>query len=172
MERTGNAWFSSAFLWMKEENMADARVVANRLLDLARAEDRALTPMQLLKLVYIAHGWMLGLTDRPLIDQHVEAWQYGPVVRDVYNATRSYGRNAVQGPLHTFGRALTYDEQNIVDQVYGLYKHMDGIALSNITHMAETPWAQTYRPGQFGITIPNDLIAAHYRRLAQERTNA
>lgn len=152
--------------------MADARVVANRFLDLANAEQRALTPMQLLKLVYIAHGWMLGLTGRPLIDQKVEAWQYGPVVRDVYNATRNFGRNAVVGHLASMAGTLADEERSIVDQVFSLYKHMDGIALSNITHRADTPWAKTYTAGQFGTTIPNDLIAEHYRKLSKERIAA
>ncbi|WP_150291984.1 Panacea domain-containing protein [Sphingobium estronivorans] len=152
--------------------MADARLVANRLLELAESENRSLTPMQLLKLVYIAHGWTLGLLGKPLINQRVEAWQYGPVIRDVYNGVRNFGRGAVQGPLVTFPGHLASDEQAMIDQVYNLYKHLDGIALSNITHMANTPWAQTYKAGQFGIEIPNELIAAHYKKLAQERTNA
>ena len=152
--------------------MTDARVVANRFLDLAGQAGLPLTPMQLTKLVYIAHGWMLGLTGEPLIDQRVEAWQYGPVVRDVYNATRMYGRSPVGGRLPSFGTPLRPDQQNMVDQVFGLYGQMDGIALSNITHMPDTPWANTYRPGAFGTSIPNDLIAAHYRRLRQERSAA
>lgn len=152
--------------------MADARIVANRFLELAREQGRQLTSMQILKLVYIAHGWMLGLNGRPLISQPVEAWQYGPVVRDVYNSVRGYGRNAVQAPLITFGGELDYYENDMVRQVYNLYGHMDGIALSNITHMPSTPWAQTYKPGSFGAVIPNDLIAAHYQRLSRERNGA
>lgn len=149
--------------------MADARIVANRFLDLAEEQGRSLTPMQLLKLVYIAHGWMLGLNGRPLINQPVEAWQYGPVVRDLYNGVRSFGRGQVRGRIPAFGGALDYYEDDMVKQVFKLYGHMDGIALSNITHMADTPWAQTYRHGSFGTPIPNDLIAGHYRRLSQER---
>lgn len=149
--------------------MADARVVANRFLELAKEEHRQLTPMQVLKLVYIAHGWMLGLNGRPLIEQPVEAWQYGPVVRDVYNGVRSYGRDPVRDAMWAPQQQLDYYEGDMVRQVYGLYKHMDGIALSNITHMPNTPWAETYRPGQFGRVIPNDLIAAHYQRLSRER---
>ncbi len=31
--------------------------------------------MQLIKLVYLCHGWTMGLYSRPLIE-NVEAWQY------------------------------------------------------------------------------------------------
>lgn len=150
--------------------MADARIVANRFLELAAESGKALTPMQVLKLVYIAHGWMLGLADRPLINQPVEAWQYGPVIRDLYNAVRQFQRGPVQGPLLSLGGTLDAQEENMVEQVYGLYGHMDGIALSNITHMPGTPWEQTYVAGSFGLRIPEDLISGYYKRLARERS--
>jgi hypothetical protein len=35
--------------------------------------------MQVQKLVYIAHGWMLGLASEPLVDREPEAWERGPV---------------------------------------------------------------------------------------------
>lgn len=149
--------------------MADARIVANRFLDLARESGRPLTPMQLLKLVYIAHGWMLGLTSRPLIDQQVEAWQYGPVIRDLYNSTRGYGRSPIMSPIPGVVGSLDSGQQDMIRQVYDIYGKMDGIALSNITHMPDTPWDNTYKPGTFGRVIKNDVIAAHYRRLAAER---
>lgn len=152
--------------------MADARIVANRFLELAREERKALTPMQLLKLVYIAHGWMLGLNNRSLINQPVEAWQYGPVVRDVYNGVRHYGRNSVSADIWAPTGGLDYLEDDMVKQTYALYGDMDGIALSNITHMPNTPWAQTYKPNSFGTRIDNDLIAAHYQRLMRERAGA
>ncbi|MBV9510077.1 MAG: DUF4065 domain-containing protein, partial [Caulobacteraceae bacterium] len=79
--------------------MHDSRTVANRFLELARERGQMLTPMQLLKLVYIAHGWMLGLAGRPLIRDEVQAWQYGPVIPPLYNAVRSYRRDPVSQSL-------------------------------------------------------------------------
>lgn len=152
--------------------MADARTVANRFLELAKAKEQQLTQMQLLKLVYIAHGWMLGLSGRRLIDQPIEAWQYGPVVRDIYNATRGAGREPVYGPLWAPSGALDGEQDDMIRQVFDLYGNMSGIALSNITHMPNTPWALTYKPGAFGTPIDDGLIAAHYRRLAKERREA
>lgn len=156
--------------------MASARVVANRLLNVAAANGEGLTPMQVLKLVYIAHGWSLALYGRPLIDQEVEAWQYGPVIPDLYRAMRNFRNERVHGPLDLgwggHAQDLSDDETKLVDQVYGLYGHMGGIALSRITHAPGTPWAQTYTPGRFGTIIPDEMIAGHYVRLKNERTPA
>ncbi len=114
---------------------------------------------------------MLGLNKRPLIAQPVEAWQYGPVVRDVYNGVRNYGRGPVQANMWAPQGELDYLEDDMIQQVFKIYGNMGGIALSNITHMPDTPWAQTYQRGEFGTVISNDLIAAHYQRLSRERSS-
>ena len=40
--------------------------------------------MKVLKLVYISHGFHLALTNDPLIKENVMAWQYGPVIPELY----------------------------------------------------------------------------------------
>lgn len=149
--------------------MADSITVANRFLELAEDADDALTPMQILKLVYIAHGWMLGLYGRPLVSDDIQAWQYGPVIPRLYNAMRHFRSSPVEGPLPgAKGPSLNSDEESIVRQVYEIYGHLSGPALSRLTHAKGTPWDMTYEPGVFGIGISNDIIEDHYARMAQE----
>ena len=50
------------------------------------------TPMHVLKLTYLCHGWMLGIYDHALINEPVEAWQYGPVVPSLYHKYKKFGR--------------------------------------------------------------------------------
>ena len=145
--------------------MHDSRTVANRFLELANG--KPLTPMQLLKLVYIAHGWMLGLYGRPLIRDEVQAWQYGPVIPRLYNAMRGYRANAVSSSLNApLDDVLDEEEADIVRQVYELYGDKSALALSRLTHASGTPWEMTYVSGEFGTPIPTDFIADHYRQLA------
>jgi uncharacterized phage-associated protein len=149
--------------------MYDSLLVADRFLERAKAMGDTLTPMQLLKLVYIAHGWMLGLYGRPLIKDEVQAWQYGPVIPRLYNAIRQYRDQPVRGPLCPTSGALPMTEQSVVDQVYEIYGDKSGPALSRLTHLPGSPWAETYTPGVFGVVIPNDIIEDHYARLASAR---
>src|SRR5215467_7486621 len=72
-----------------------AKAVANEFLYLAKEERRPVTPMQLLKLVYFAHGWYLALTGERLIDERVEAWKYGPVVPSIYHEFKRFGNEPI-----------------------------------------------------------------------------
>ena len=140
--------------------------VSERLLHQATAIERVLTPMQVIKLVYISHGWMLGLLDQPLIAEPVEAWRYGPVVRSVYRKYRQYRGNPIteQGALHD--ERLDQPQQDLIDQVFQGYGEYTGIQLSRLTHQPNTPWDIAWRSGMS--IIPNELIQDHYRRRAAE----
>jgi uncharacterized phage-associated protein len=124
--------------------------------------------MQLLKLVYLAHGWHLGLYGEPLIWDRVEAWQYGPVIPELYRAMRAYGSQQVTQSLSSPNEPLDEFAANLISQVYDNYGELSGPALSRLTHVPGSPWAETYVAGSFGIEIPNDLIEDYYRQKVVE----
>lgn len=148
-------------------NQYSSLQIAKRLLTLAEKAGSALTPMQLIKLVYICHGWVLALCKRPLIKEKVEAWQYGPVIPELYSAIKAYRSQpviniSVDEP--TFGS----EEDSIISQVFDLYGHLSGVQLSALTHQPQTPWAITWQNGWGKSSeISNDLIEEHFRRLAE-----
>ena len=143
--------------------------IANRFLKLAQEDGNSLTSMQLLKLVYIAHGWHLGLYHKPLIRDEVQAWQYGPVIPRLYREVRRFRASPVVGPLGARDDDdLDQKAESIVAQTYELYGKMTGPALSRITHAKGTPWELLYEEGSFGVMIPDDIIEDHYVRLAKK----
>lgn len=151
-------------------NFHSSRTVAKYLLEKAHKRGLQLTPMQLLKLVYIAHGWMLGLYSRPLIKDDVEAWEYGPVVRDLYRAVKKYRHMPVQEVPGAPDEVLDEREENLIDQVLDIYGDKHGLFLSSITHAPGTPWHTTWHlDGKNGV-ISNDLIENHYATMYQKMT--
>jgi uncharacterized phage-associated protein len=151
---------------------AKSLAVAKYLLDRSKAVgDGAVTPMQLTKLAYLAHGWMLGIHGRPLLDEEVGAWQYGPVVPSIYHAVKQYRSLPVQdlnAPSVTFDAA----ERSIMDQVVDLYGKYSGIALSSMTHQVGTPWDVTCRQQGQRAAISNDLIENFYKSKLRGGTDA
>jgi uncharacterized phage-associated protein len=149
--------------------MHDSNLIANRFLELASGNGDTLTPMQVLKLVYIGHGWMLGMYGVPLISDDVQAWKYGPVIPRLYNAVKDFRDNPVQGTLAVRDCPPLIDiEIDLISQVYNQYGSMTGPSLSRLTHQPGTPWALTYREGVHGLVISNDLIEEHYNQLAKK----
>jgi uncharacterized phage-associated protein len=125
--------------------------------------------MQVIKLVYIAHGWMLGLHGRPLIKDDVEAWKFGPVIPALYGQLAKYRGDPVADPLvEPRDDTLSDIESDLVAQVFDRYGKMSGTTLSSLTHRKGTPWARTWGPDGWATKIPNDMIQEHYEALAQQ----
>lgn len=134
-----------------------------------------MTPMKLLKLVYIAHGWSLGINNQPLFVEKVEAWKYGPVIRDLYHHIKQYGNQPISKPLNVpVEEDIAQADKDLINRVWDVYGELDGLQLSSITHRDGSPWSKTWDArGLHGLTIEPDDIRAHYRDLVQQaRANA
>lgn len=145
----------------------DARSVANALIGWAFENQRPYTPMQIIKLVYVCHGWMLGLYRRPLILQPVEAWRYGPVISVVYQGVKQFGGSYVTGKIEAQAGDFNEIERDLIEQVCAKYSHLSGIALSRLTHSAGTPWHTVWHKAGKNSIIPIDLIEEHYAQKAR-----
>jgi len=162
----------------------DPKAIANFFIDAAAAEGKHLTPLQIIKLVYIAHGWHLGLTGEPLINEPPEAWRYGPVIPSLYHALKIYGNEPVQrritdfvpDPASQWNLSMTEVQpptepqiSKFLQSVWKAYGHLNGSQLSALTHRIGTPWYQTWETTgakySKGFDIPEQSIGNHYREL-------
>ena len=129
------------------------------------------TPMHILKLVYIAHGWVLGFLSRPLVSQPVEAWKYGPVIPVVYHHYKLFGRHPIIMGMKDRTSELDEKQQAIIRAVEKNYRPFSGPKLSSMTHQKGSPWDITVKKhGLVNAVIPNDLIQRHYQKKIQELT--
>lgn len=145
--------------------------VANYIIDKAMSKGNPLTPMQVIKLVYLCHGWMLGLYNRPLINEPVEAWQYGPVIKNLYQRVKQYRSNPILDKLDNTDSVFSEEEQDVMDQVINKYSSLSGVALSSLTHADGTPWSNTWNPEIRNVKISNDLIEDHFKEIYSKTTS-
>ena len=147
--------------------------VGRHILHLANTKDRkGLTPMQILKLVYISHGWTLGIHDQPLFGEPVEVWKYGPVVRSVYQWFGRYRGSVVDAETESVrnsGRTWRSEEKDIMAQVFDEYGAWDGWTLSGVTHKEGSPWWQARQAGLK--TIPDSMTREYYDQLSRQTTD-
>ena len=146
----------------------DSRAVANKIIRFAIDDGRPLTPLQIIKLVYFCHGWMLALYGKPLFRDYVQAWKYGPVVPNVYHALKHYGGDPVTSEIPLPEEQFDEDEEYLIGQVYAAYGHLHGIRLSQLTHAPGTPWDVIWSQTGSNSVIPNELIREHYAGMIRE----
>ena len=144
----------------------DARAIANVLIRSGIDGAKPRDPLQLIKLTYLCHGWMLGLYRRPLSAQPVEAWKYGPVIPDVYHGLKRYGGRPVNVVQDFLGSNFDELEADLIQQVFDSYVDFSGVQLSRLTHARGTPWHQIWHRIGRNCIIPDDLIEEHFVELA------
>jgi len=131
------------------------------------ANSKPLTSLQINKLVFFSHAWFLGMHEKPLIAEDVEAWKYGPVIPSIYHVFKYNQRDTIsynefyekELDEHLFND----DEKYVMDQVIGAYSSMDGGSLISITHQEGSPWEQVYQEGEYYTVIPDDIIKKYYK---------
>ncbi len=165
-----------------------ACAIANYFLERAGRE-RPITHMKVQKLVYFAHGWHLGITQKPLINEQVEAWYYGPVIPSLYQDLKSWGTDPITDLITTIeyrGSAASgrlelvtpkvpeedKDTQKLLDAIWGVYGQWTAGQLSMKTHEADSPWSKVMADNSnellFGTDIGIDLLKEHFSKLAAE----
>ncbi len=161
-------------IWGTETDMPySAAKVANQMLALARAKGAEISPLKLLKLVYIAHGWSFPYLREPLLAEPAQAWQYGPVVPSLYHAVSKFRAGPITELIpDTDPQALSPQASALIENVYNTYSPYSAIQLSNMTHMPDTPWSEAWGTRGKNAVIPNDRIAAHYQHLLDTRGQA
>lgn len=146
--------------------------VANYFLDRAAVEGRPLTPIKLIKLVYIAYGWVLALLNRRLFGERIEAWKHGPVIPSLYHEFKHFGKAPITDratsvdyfDMEQTEPRIDHDKETleVLDKVWAAYHRYSGWTLRDKTHDVGTPWEQTYN-GHRNEVIEDELIAPHYR---------
>ncbi len=146
--------------------MHSARKVANYFLEAAAEKGKGLSTLQLIKLVYIAHGFMLGKHKKPLVADRIEAWELGPVIPDLYHQVKHYGRGAISRKIDEdiVSKEFSAEEKTIMLGVLDTHGHCDGLRLSALTHQKDTPWRKTWEAFGRSAIIEEKLITNYYKK--------
>ena len=129
--------------------------VANEIMRFAKKERLCqFTPMHLNKLTYILYGFCLIKLKRKMFWDRIEAWKYGPMIVDLYHATKHFGRDTI--PLDFIRdepSGLEDDEQSLLEDVVRKLAHHGPIRLANAISKDDSAWAKILEDGEW--LIPN-----------------
>jgi len=156
---------------MQEDNKYQTFAVANYILDkLRRHGINDITNVKLQKVLYLAYGLYLCLTNEELFQSPIYAWKLGPVVPDIYSEFKDFGRSVI-----TTKAAILLDDDSgevvfpelprnfktkpldIACTGYGQKRAWD---LVDITHDKASAWGKHYIEGKMNIILPKEDIRA------------
>ena len=142
--------------------------VANYLLKKDKAEKGGgLDQLKLTKLVYLCHGWSLGILSQPLVNESPEAWKQGPAFPSLVEEIKLFGESAVKPPLGDGNLPKFSGEQKeLVDAVYDEYHQIDGVQLMWMSHQVGAPWRTTWVENPYKYApIDDKRIKRYYEEL-------
>lgn len=146
--------------------MLTSKQVADYLLSRASLEDGDLiSHLKLQKLVYYCQGFHLVMFDRPMFNAKIEAWEHGPVVRELWFQFNSLGSNSIPAPEHLNRADYSQDELELMDEVFEVYGQFSAWKLRNMTH-AEPPWSVAYSQGK-NTEITHESLKSYFSTLVE-----
>ena len=125
----------------------NAHDVAEFLLHLADQDsnNNDITNLKLQKLVYYVQGFHLAMHDVALFPDKISAWQYGPVVADLYQLYKKNGNNVISpDPDYVPTAEPTPAQVELMQEVFDVYGQFSAWKLRDMTH-EETPWREASR---------------------------
>ncbi len=146
--------------------MKRAREIAEYFVWLAN--ERGAEPVSNLKvqkLLYYAQGYALGNLSRPLFSERVIAWNFGPVVEEVYEDFKRFGYGPIDVPKEFKVETFDPEERELLESVFEAYGDLSASALVELTHNEE-PW----RTSKLKSEITTRAMQAFFKRNLFNRT--
>lgn len=116
-----------------------------------------ITPLKLQKLLYYIQGIALRIYGKPAFSNNISAWQYGPVVEEIYKQYK--GRNPISTPKTDY--EVCDGLKKIIQLVVSSYGQIEAGTLIDLTH-DEDPWIKSVNSGTISIELIKDYFNKVY----------
>lgn len=128
-----------------------------------------ITPLALQKLLYYAQGFYKVFFGNYLFNNDCEAWEHGPVYKEIYDKYKSYKYNIIEQYLdYEIEDVLDEDRKSLLDVIIKSFGFYNGKALEKMTHF-EKPWIEA-RKGipaneKSNIIIEKNKICEYFEKI-------
>jgi len=122
--------------------MVSAFDVTKLIIYLANKYGDLITNLKLQKLLYYVQAWhLVNFDKKPLFDDEIKAWDFGPVVEEVYHKFKEFRHTPITLNVKKDEITKKFNKKTIdfVDFIYGKYIGFSAYDLVNMTHN-EKPW--------------------------------
>lgn len=156
--------------------MFDVRAIANFVLDEADLRKIEMSNMALNKIVYFVHCDFLFERSVPLMGAKIEAWQHGPVFRELYHEFKQWNDLPIRSRAHKVDPhtgetvlariVFASEDETFLRSLVERYIAFSASQLRAMSHRDGGPWSRVWQhdgKANAGMKIDNELILEHYR---------
>lgn len=111
-----------------------AQDVANYFLQKASKDKELISNLKLQKLIYYSQGLHLVIYNKPLFPEIIEAWTYGPVVRDLYHKYKHLGSQGIPPDEDFIPSKISVEKRKLLDEIYRVFGQYSAFRLAEISH--------------------------------------
>jgi uncharacterized phage-associated protein len=122
-------------------NVLDLSEYVLSLLDVESGD--TISNLKLQKILYYLQGHFLAVFDKPLFEEKIEAWKFGPVIGNIYQKYKIYDKCIPTDNLEYDISNLTEDEINFIKNIYDIYSNFSAKRLVEMTH-SEAPFRNAF----------------------------
>lgn len=122
---------------------------------------KTISNLKLQKILYFLQAEFLVSQNNPCFCETIEAWDFGPVIPDVYHTYKIYGSANI--PMITDNEYCPFQKEDkiLADAIIDQCAQYSASALVEITHR-QSPWKEAYHNRGSSI-ISNEKIKAFFK---------
>lgn len=140
------------------DGMYNALDLAKYIVSKCIKEGHPISNLQLQKILYYIQKGILENGD-PAFSDEIEAWQFGPVVPNVYYYFCGFGTMPISSSCEEY--KIEESDSDLIDGIVEEKRDLDPWTMVSETHKKNGAWDQIYRGGRGNKeVIPIELIKA------------
>lgn len=140
--------------------MYNALMIARYIVNYCSEHNSTVSNLKLQKMLYFVQAEFLVDKGEPCFLERIEAWDFGPVVPEVYRAYKVYGSANIPNGFLEKSSQIKSDDKNRIDAIVDQCMQYSASQLVEITHH-QSPWVEAYRRG-WNNEITLDSIESYF----------
>ena len=119
--------------------------------------------LQLQKILYFIQVEYYRRKGTPLFGDDFRAWQYGPVVPEIYRLFSIWGGSKISTKITAETNTVSAEVAEIIDPVISEYRQKNPWDLVEEAHKKDSPWDETMVKCGNDAIIPKELIREYVK---------
>lgn len=138
--------------------MYEVLTVAEYIIKRCNTQNKSISNLKLQKILYFVQAEFLVVKGERCFGAKIEAWDFGPVVPEVYHHYKIYGSATIpySGPFYS---PFTNRDQELLDGIIDECAEYSAATLVRITHN-QSPWIDAY--SSYSKEITPDSIREYF----------